>query len=278
MRCETQHCSVQRMPLDTIISHLCTLYYPTHSLPPANCPCSSAPLLLLHLQTSTATGRLAMEEPNLQNMPKPITFQLDSKQPGEGTGQAITCNIRSAFVAPPGWVMLGADYCQLELRLMAHFSGDEALRDMLRGQGPGSDPFRALAARWLGADPENVRVTAGWWLLMPLPSQQAACALPSAVLLCSSPAVPWACGVAAAGRPPSSAAADASCTRPQPPPIHLLHPNGACLPSACCPTPAGDQRAAWPRQAAGLRPAVRHGPGCPGSGPWHRHHDGCCAR
>jgi DNA polymerase I-like protein with 3'-5' exonuclease and polymerase domains len=97
-----------------------------------------------------------MEEPNLQNMPKPITFQLDCKQPGDLARQSITCNIRAAFVAPPGWLMLGADYCQLELRLMAHLSGDEALCDMLRHQA--NDPFKALAARWLGADPENVSV------------------------------------------------------------------------------------------------------------------------
>ncbi len=112
-------------------------------------------MLLLLLQTNSATGRLAMEEPSLQCVPRPATFVMDSTQEGE-PGQSITCNIRAAFVAPPGWVMLGADYCQLELRLMAHLSGDEALCDMLRHQA--NDPFKALAARWLGADPENVSV------------------------------------------------------------------------------------------------------------------------
>jgi hypothetical protein len=105
-----------------------------------------------------------MDEPNLQTVPKPVTFFVDASQLGEeatpeAAAQPITCNIRAAFVAPPGWVMLGADYCQLELRLMAHFSGDAGLRAMLAQ--PGGDPFRLLAARWLGvAKPEQVG--AGW--------------------------------------------------------------------------------------------------------------------
>jgi DNA polymerase-1 len=68
-------------------------------------------------QTVTATGRLSSSNPNLQNIP--VT--------GEG-GKAI----RAAFTVPEGKWMLAADYSQIELRVLAHLSGDEALRKAFR--------------------------------------------------------------------------------------------------------------------------------------------------
>jgi DNA polymerase family A len=62
-----------------------------------------------------------------------------------------SCNLRAAFVAPPGCVLLAADYCQIELRMMAHLSGDEKLHAALTGTGQ-DDPFVRLAAQWLGVD------------------------------------------------------------------------------------------------------------------------------
>ena len=65
-------------------------------------------------QTATATGRLSSTNPNLQNIP--VRGELGRR-------------IRKAFVAPPpDRVLLAADYSQIELRLMAHLSGDEAMR------------------------------------------------------------------------------------------------------------------------------------------------------
>jgi len=64
------------------------------------------------LQSVAATGRLSSRDPNLQNIPVR----------GELGGQ-----IRLAFVAPPGWFFLSADYSQMELRLLAHFSQDPGL-------------------------------------------------------------------------------------------------------------------------------------------------------
>lgn len=68
-------------------------------------------------QVATATGRISSSEPNLQNIP------VRTEQGRE---------IRKAFIPRPGWVLLDADYSQIELRLMAHFSGDAALVEAFR--------------------------------------------------------------------------------------------------------------------------------------------------
>ncbi len=68
-------------------------------------------------QVATATGRISSSEPNLQNIPV---------RTEEGR------EIRQAFLPREGWVLLDADYSQIELRLMAHFSGDEAMLSAFR--------------------------------------------------------------------------------------------------------------------------------------------------
>jgi DNA polymerase I len=89
-------------------------------------------------QGSVATGRLSSSDPNLQNIP--IRTE-------EGR------RIRQAFVAPPGWVVMAADYSQIELRIMAHLSGDEAL---LRAFQQGGDVHRATAAEVFGVPPQEI--------------------------------------------------------------------------------------------------------------------------
>jgi DNA polymerase-1 len=79
-------------------------------------------------QAVTATGRLSSQDPNLQNIP--IRTE-------EGR------RVRQAFVAPPGRVLLAADYSQIELRIMAHLSKDERL---LAAFGAGEDVHRATAS------------------------------------------------------------------------------------------------------------------------------------
>ncbi len=79
-------------------------------------------------QAVAATGRLSSSDPNLQNIPV---------RSEEGR------RIRRAFVPEPGWKMLAADYSQIELRIMAHLSGDEGLR---RAFAAGEDIHRATAA------------------------------------------------------------------------------------------------------------------------------------
>ena len=79
-------------------------------------------------QAVAATGRLSSADPNLQNIPI---------RTAEGR------RIRQAFVAPPGYRLVAADYSQIELRIMAHLSGDEGLR---RAFEEGIDVHRATAA------------------------------------------------------------------------------------------------------------------------------------
>jgi hypothetical protein len=66
----------------------------------------------------------------------------------------VPCNIRAAFVAAPGWVILDADYNQIELRVMAHASQDAALMAAF-GSACG-DVFKALGAKWLQKPEEQV--------------------------------------------------------------------------------------------------------------------------
>lgn len=89
-------------------------------------------------QTGTTTGRLSSSDPNLQSIP---------------TRSEAGVDIRRAFVAPPGKVLLGADYSQIELRVLAHFCGDEGLREAFRR---GEDLHRRTASLLFGVPQEAV--------------------------------------------------------------------------------------------------------------------------
>jgi DNA polymerase-1 len=86
-------------------------------------------------QTGTATGRLSSSNPNLQNIP--VRSELGRE-------------IRAAFTAEPGWVLLSADYSQIELRLLAHFSQDPVLLEAFR---KGEDIHARTAAEVFGVAP-----------------------------------------------------------------------------------------------------------------------------
>jgi DNA polymerase-1 len=86
-------------------------------------------------QTGTATGRLSSANPNLQNIP--IRTELGRE-------------IRAAFTAEPGHVLLAADYSQIELRLLAHFSQDELLVEAYRN---GEDVHTLTASQVFGVPP-----------------------------------------------------------------------------------------------------------------------------
>jgi DNA polymerase-1 len=79
-------------------------------------------------QSATATGRLSSSSPNLQAVTKYTVqafYQPTQAPPGEAAagGCIAEINIRDAFTAPPGHVLLAADYSQMELRILAHLSG-----------------------------------------------------------------------------------------------------------------------------------------------------------
>ncbi len=89
-------------------------------------------------QTGTVTGRLSSSNPNLQNIP--IRTE-------EGR------RVRRAFIAQPGWKLIGADYSQIELRVMAHVSGDEGL---LEAFTRGEDIHTSTAAAIFDVSPAEV--------------------------------------------------------------------------------------------------------------------------
>ena len=91
-----------------------------------------------YAQAVAVTGRLSSNEPNLQNIPI---------RTSEGR------RVREAFIAPPGHVVLSADYSQIELRLMAHISEDV---NLVRAFTDGMDVHRATAAEVFGVDPLQV--------------------------------------------------------------------------------------------------------------------------
>jgi len=91
-----------------------------------------------YAQAVAITGRLASNDPNLQNIPV---------RTSEGR------RIREAFIAPPGSKIISADYSQIELRIMAHISQDT---NLLRAFAAGEDVHRATAAEIFGIDPGAV--------------------------------------------------------------------------------------------------------------------------
>ena len=91
-----------------------------------------------YAQAVAVTGRLASNEPNLQNIPI---------RTAEGR------KVREAFIAPPGHVILSADYSQIELRIMAHISEDPGL---LKAFAEGMDVHRATASEVFAIEPASV--------------------------------------------------------------------------------------------------------------------------
>jgi DNA polymerase-1 len=89
-------------------------------------------------QTLAATGRVSSSDPNLQNIP--IRTELGRR-------------VRQAFVAPPGCMLLGADYSQIELRILAHVTGEPTLIEAFRQH---EDIHAATAERILGVPLEDV--------------------------------------------------------------------------------------------------------------------------
>ncbi len=89
-------------------------------------------------QTGASTGRMSSSDPNLQNIP--IRTEIGRE-------------IRKGFVAPPGWVIVAADYSQVELRILAHVTGEPGLLEAFR---QGLDIHTATASRLFGVELDKV--------------------------------------------------------------------------------------------------------------------------
>ena len=120
--------------------------------------------------THTATGRISLLEPNLQNIPKSFQVELTEDLKKKALGRrassrrrtnssslaltplarllapadpSTTVSLRHAIIPVEGNLLISADYSQLEFRVLAHLSSNEALQDTLR---KGGDVFKAMAA------------------------------------------------------------------------------------------------------------------------------------
>lgn len=85
----------------------------------------------------TATGRISMYEPNLQNVAKNFEVDLGNEK--------VDISCRSVFFPPPGKCLISSDFCQLEMRILAHLSQDKLLLDVMSLD---TDIFTAISAKW----------------------------------------------------------------------------------------------------------------------------------
>ncbi|XP_075971433.1 DNA polymerase theta isoform X2 [Anticarsia gemmatalis] len=102
----------------------------------------------------TCTGRISMHEPNLQNVPR--TFSIPSEYLTLNTAKCndvVEFNCRNIFKAAPGYIIVSADYCQLEMRILTHFSKDQVLMRIMNSD---MDVFKSIAASWSNV-PEHER-------------------------------------------------------------------------------------------------------------------------
>lgn len=99
----------------------------------------------------TQTGRISMYEPNLQNVTKDFLVEFKGLD-GSVTKQIVS--FRRVFQCQTGRVLLSADFCQLELRILTHLSKDPNLLKVMNS--PGEDIFKKIAAKWNNIDEADV--------------------------------------------------------------------------------------------------------------------------
>ncbi|KAM6960389.1 DNA polymerase nu [Tautogolabrus adspersus] len=105
-------------------------------------------------QTSVVTGRISAKHPNFQALPRQ-PLQITKKHYIQGKEEeVVTVHPRAMFIPQDGWTFLSADFCQVELRLLAHLSCDpELLRIFIN---PRADVFAMLASQWKGVSEGEV--------------------------------------------------------------------------------------------------------------------------
>nr|XP_057922479.1 DNA polymerase nu isoform X2 [Doryrhamphus excisus] len=105
-------------------------------------------------QTCAVTGRISSKHPNFQALPRQ-PLRISKRQYIHGNEEeVVTVHPRAMFIPQDGWTFVAADFCQVELRLLAHFSSDpELLRIFIN---PGADIFAMLASQWKGVTEQEV--------------------------------------------------------------------------------------------------------------------------
>uniref|UniRef100_A0A8C0HYK8 DNA polymerase nu n=1 Tax=Balaenoptera musculus TaxID=9771 RepID=A0A8C0HYK8_BALMU len=105
-------------------------------------------------QTGTVTGRLSAKHPNIQGISKhPI--QITKPQNFQGKDELLTISPRTVFVSSEGHTFLAADFSQIELRILAHLSGDPELLKLFQ-ESERDDVFSTLTSQWKDISPERV--------------------------------------------------------------------------------------------------------------------------
>ncbi|XP_056156190.1 DNA polymerase nu, partial [Lampris incognitus] len=105
-------------------------------------------------QTSAVTGRISAKHPNFQALPRqPVS--ITKKQYIQGKeAEVVMVHPRAMFLPQEGWTFLAADFCQVELRLLAHLSSDPELLRIF--SDPQADVFTMLASQWKGINEGEV--------------------------------------------------------------------------------------------------------------------------
>ena len=111
-----------------------------------------------HFPIADAVCRMSpgrSKNPNLQNLPRESTT-LRGSSDGNDESVVGSISIRRALKAAPGCVFVASDFCQLEVRILAHFCEDDKLQRFLCD---GGDPFISLASDWLSIPMQSVTET-----------------------------------------------------------------------------------------------------------------------
>ena len=101
----------------------------------------------------TSTGRITMYEPNLISIVKDFSVDGIDLEEEDLTNQTMNFSVRQCFVARSGYVLVSADYSQLELRILAHLSKDKQLLQVLN---EGGDVFKSIASVWRSKSIEEI--------------------------------------------------------------------------------------------------------------------------
>lgn len=102
----------------------------------------------------TCSGRMSMHQPNLQNVPR--TFSIPVKflsLENVDSTDVVEFNCRNIFRPSPGYTLVSADYCQLEMRILTHYCEDDVLTRIMRSD---VDVFKSIAASWSGVLEDEV--------------------------------------------------------------------------------------------------------------------------